>query len=69
MSAATLQLGAPLNNTFAIQANRRILPLTFHSMGVMLIGVIISAVLHGITLVQCYYYFACKNIFCHTLVI
>jgi len=41
-AAATLDLGAPLNNT----------------MGAMLIGVLISAVLHGITLVQAYYYFA-----------
>jgi len=41
-ASATLELGASLNNT----------------MGAMLIGVIISAVLHGITLVQAYYYFS-----------
>lgn len=69
MSAATLQLGASLNNTFAIQAVRRVLLLTLRRMGVMLIGVIISAVLHGITLVQTYYYFACEIVFCYSLVI
>ncbi|KAK2464937.1 hypothetical protein APHAL10511_003013 [Amanita phalloides] len=42
MSAATLQLGVPLDNT----------------MGAMLVGVLVSAVLHGITLVQTYYYFS-----------
>ncbi|KAF9000141.1 hypothetical protein BDQ17DRAFT_1308178 [Cyathus striatus] len=41
MSAATLDSSLPLNNT----------------MGAMLIGVIFSAVLHGITLMQTYYYF------------
>ncbi|KAJ7142697.1 hypothetical protein C8R44DRAFT_760976 [Mycena epipterygia] len=41
MSAATLQLGAPLDNT----------------MGSMLIGVIVSAVLYGISLLQCLFYF------------
>ncbi|PFH46688.1 hypothetical protein AMATHDRAFT_69282 [Amanita thiersii Skay4041] len=42
MPSATLELGVPLHNT----------------MGAMFIGVIISAVLHGITLVQAYYYFS-----------
>ncbi|KAF8626429.1 hypothetical protein AX15_004883 [Amanita polypyramis BW_CC] len=41
MAVATLQLGVPLHNT----------------MGAMFIGVLVSAVLHGITLVQAYYYF------------
>ncbi|KAJ7627936.1 hypothetical protein DFH06DRAFT_1226740 [Mycena polygramma] len=41
MSAATLQPGAPLDNT----------------MGSMLIGVIVSAVLYGISLLQCLFYF------------
>jgi len=34
----------------------------------MLIGVLISAILHGITLVQTYYYFARKSCFYHALV-
>ncbi|KAJ7693198.1 hypothetical protein B0H17DRAFT_1060380 [Mycena rosella] len=41
MSAATLELGAPLDNT----------------MGSMLLGVIVSAVLYGISLLQCLFYF------------
>ncbi|KAJ7097382.1 hypothetical protein C8R44DRAFT_989073 [Mycena epipterygia] len=41
MSAATLQLGAPLDNT----------------MGSMLLGVILSAVLYGVSLLQCLFYF------------
>ncbi|KAF7296711.1 hypothetical protein HMN09_01080200 [Mycena chlorophos] len=41
MSAATLQLGQPLDNT----------------MGSMLLGVIVSAVLYGISLLQCLFYF------------
>ncbi|KAJ7483564.1 hypothetical protein FB451DRAFT_108316 [Mycena latifolia] len=39
--SATLQLGAPLDNT----------------MGSMLLGVIVSAVLYGISLLQCLFYF------------
>ncbi|KAJ7088055.1 hypothetical protein B0H15DRAFT_982644 [Mycena belliarum] len=41
MSAATLQFGAPLDNT----------------MGSMLLGVLVSAVLYGISLLQCLFYF------------
>ncbi|KAJ7323860.1 hypothetical protein DFH08DRAFT_887048 [Mycena albidolilacea] len=41
MSAATLHPGAPLDNT----------------MGSMLLGVIVSAVLYGISLLQCLFYF------------
>ncbi|KAJ7059777.1 hypothetical protein C8F01DRAFT_1295877 [Mycena amicta] len=41
MSAATLKLGEPLDNT----------------MGSMLLGVIVSAVLYGISLLQCLFYF------------
>ncbi|KAJ6529903.1 hypothetical protein DFH09DRAFT_153781 [Mycena vulgaris] len=39
--SATLELGAPLDNT----------------MGSMLLGVIVSAILYGISLLQCLYYF------------
>ncbi|KAJ6609073.1 hypothetical protein B0H10DRAFT_2191417 [Mycena sp. CBHHK59/15] len=41
MSAATLELGAPLDNT----------------MGSMLLGVIVSAFLYGISILQCLFYF------------
>ncbi|KAF8625134.1 hypothetical protein AX17_006913 [Amanita inopinata Kibby_2008] len=41
MASATLELGAPLHST----------------MGAMFVGVLVSAVLHGITLVQAFYYF------------
>ncbi|KAJ7751738.1 hypothetical protein DFH07DRAFT_1061796 [Mycena maculata] len=41
MSSATLSLGAPLDNT----------------MGSMLLGVILSAVLYGISVLQCLFYF------------
>jgi hypothetical protein len=69
MAAATLELGAALNNTLATQPGCRVFRLILHRMGAMLIGVLVSAVLHGITLVQAYYYFASKIVFCHILVI